>query len=181
MCNIHSQKLNDQLDALQNLPENDNEEDENEHALSPNISDLDAVGLIGGRSRGISKAESYVPEPLNIESVDEDATDFFSLSGSNLKADRSSVTCTRQSNGGEGHSAFGTQYVSRGRVEWMIKIDSGHSIRIGVCGTTTDCTDRDFTSTKYGYGYGDDGNIYFGGSHIEYHDGFKAGTLTLMS
>merc|ERR1712154_722043 len=29
----------------------------------------------------------------------------------------------------------------------------------------------------YGYGYGDDGNIYFGGSHIEYNDGFKAGDI----
>merc|ERR1711933_701527 len=154
-------------------------EDNNDEMLTtPNstASEIDAVGLIGGRLRGLSKAESKVPEPLSIESVDEDATDFFSLSGSNLKTDRSSVTCTRQSNGNSAHSAFGTQLVARGRIEWMIKIESGHSIRIGVCGST-DSVDRLFTETKYGYGSGDDGNIYFGGSHIEYNDGFKAGDI----
>ena len=34
-----------------------------------------------------------------------------------------------------------------------------------------------FTDTAYGFGYGDDGNIYFGGSLIEYNDGFKAGDI----
>merc|ERR1712130_290667 len=169
---IYSQKLNDQLDALHNL------EGEEVEVQSSKGSELDTVGLIGGRSRGLSCAESKVPEPLSIESVDEDATDYFSLSGSNLKTDRSSVTCTRSNTSNMAHSAFGTQYVSRGRIEWMLQIESGHSIRIGVCGSTTNkIVDRDFTSTKYGYGYGDDGNIYFGGSHIEYNDGFKAGDI----
>ena len=214
---VHSQKLNEQLDALQNMDEEDYE-DEPETEPASTGSDLDAVGLIGGRSRGLSKAEQKVPEPLSIESVDEEATDYFSLSGSNLKTDRSTVTCTRQSNGSSSHTAFGTQLVSRGRIEWMIKIDTGHSIRIGVCGQT-ESVDRNFTETKYGYhalylsllsqwvltiicikytsfnplvlinqfltkihtlsryGYGDDGNIYFGGSHIEYNDGFKAGDI----
>ena len=90
------------------------------------------MGLIGGRSRGLSIGVDSVPQPLSIETVDEEATDYFSVSGSNLKADRCSVTCTRSSD--SVHSAFGTQLVSRGRIEWMIQIESGHSIRIGVCG-----------------------------------------------
>mmetsp|Transcript_38505 Transcript_38505/g.34062 ORF Transcript_38505/g.34062 Transcript_38505/m.34062 type:complete len:849 (+) Transcript_38505:175-2721(+) len=170
------QKLNEQLDALQNMDEEDYNNENGTEATGTSHNELDAVGLIGGRSRGLSKAEQKVPEPLSIESVDEEATDYFSLSGKNLKTDRSTVTCTRQSNGSSSHSAFGTQLVSRGRIEWMIKIDTGHSIRIGVCGST-ESVDRNFTETKYGYGYGDDGNIYFGGSHIEYNDGFKAGDI----
>eukprot|EP01083_Nonionella_stella_P185006 673442_1 len=177
----YGQKLNDQLDALQNISNSDDEEEEKNSNLSTNNHnnhhELDTVGLIGGRSRGLSKGGNAAPPPLSIEKIDEDATDYFSLSGSNLKTARSSVTCTRNNASGSIHSAFGTQLVSRGRIEWMIKIDTGHSIRIGVCGTTQDSTDRPFTETKYGYGYGDDGNIYFGGSHIEYNDGFKAGDI----
>eukprot|EP01083_Nonionella_stella_P089362 249347_1 len=159
--------------ALQNMCD---EEEEEESVVVAAAEPLDAVSLIGGRSRGMSKAESKAPEPLSIESVDEDASDYFSLSGSNLKTDRNAVTCTRGT-GKEGHSAFGTQLVSRGRIEWMLRIETGHSIRIGVCGSLANATDRVFTETKYGYGYGDDGNIYFGGSHIEYHNGFKAGDI----
>merc|ERR1719474_1256773 len=137
--------------------------------------EVDPVGLIGGRARGLSMGtDHHMPEPLTIETVDDDATDFFSVSGSNLKADRCSVTCTRES--GVVHSAFGTQLVARGRIEWMIQIDGGHSIRIGVCGSTTK-GDQLFTDTAYGYGYGDDGNIYSGGSSVEHNDGFKAGDI----
>lgn len=171
----YGQELNTQLDELHNLTEEDYSKEEKEEAIAAITGNTDAVGLIGGRSRGQSQADANAPEPLSIETKEEDATDYFSLSGSNLKTDRSSVTCTRQTNG-SAHSAFATQLVSRGRIEWMIKVDTGHSIRIGVCGST-DSTDRDFTQTKYGYGYGDDGNIYFGGSHIEYNDGFKAGDI----
>ena len=161
---------------MDNINMSEEEYDKEPSDLGSSSKEIDAVGLIGGRSRGLSKQEQKVPEPLAIESVDEEATDYFSLSGSNLKTDRQTVTCTRQSNGNSSHSAFGTQLVSRGRIEWMIKIDTGHSIRIGVCGQT-ESVDRNFTETKYGYGYGDDGNIYFGGSHIEYNDGFKAGDI----
>jgi len=172
----YGQKLNEELDKLQNMTEEDYENEEEEEKSVSATKEIDAVGLIGGRSRGMSTAEkSKVPEPLSIESVDEDATDYFSLSGTNLKASGTSVTCIRQTNG-TAHTAFATQLVSRGRIEWMLKIDTGHSIRIGVCGQT-ESVDRDFTQTKYGYGYGDDGNIYFGGSHIEYNDGFKAGDI----
>eukprot|EP01084_Bolivina_argentea_P110594 197427_1 len=180
-------KLSDQLDKLSSMTESDlnadSEEEENKKNMnnesssssSKNKDVLDSVGLIGGRSRGLSKAEQKIPEPLSIETIDDDATDFFSISGSNIQTSRSTVTCSRQSSNGA-HSAFGQQLVSRGRIEWMLKIEVGHSIRIGVCGET-ESTDRVFTETKYGYGYGDDGNIYFGGSHIEYNDGYKSGDI----
>ena len=131
---------------------------------------LNDVNLIaGGRDRGFSV--DHVPEPLSIETMDEEATDYFSVSGSNLKADRCTVTCTRES--GVVHSAFGTQLVSRGRIEWMIHIESGHSIRIGVCGSTASA-DQMFTDNAFGYGYDADGSLFFGGNEMEYNDGFKA-------
>ncbi len=70
-------------------------------SLSTSVSlEVDAVSLIGGRGRGLSvgmDSRSVVPEPLAIETMDDDATDFFSVSGNNLKADRCEVTCTRSS------------------------------------------------------------------------------------
>merc|ERR1712190_267688 len=57
-----------------------------------------------------------------------------------------------------------------------IQIDSGHSIRIGICGSTAK-GDQVFTGTASGYGYGDDGTICTGGNVMDYNDGFKAGDI----
>jgi len=173
--------LEDQLEKLEHLKSDESDEQpEEERSLSHHSDHMDPVGLIGGRSRGLSEMDSKVPEPLSIESVEEGASDFFSLCGTNLKTDRSSVTCTRSSNNNSVHSAFGTQLVSRGRIEWMLCVESGHSVRIGVCGLSSDgASDGSalFTDTQYGYGYGDDGSIYYGGSRVEYNAGFKAGQI----
>merc|ERR1712013_664660 len=177
------ERLEDQLEKLENLKSDESDGDdqpEEERSLSHHSDHMDPVGLIGGRSRGLSEMESKVPEPLSIESVEEGASDFFSLCGGNLKTDRSSVTCTRSANTNTAHSAFGTQLVSRGRIEWMLCLESGHSVRIGVCGLSSDgASDGSalFTDTQYGYGYGDDGSIYYGGSRVEYNEGFKAGQI----
>eukprot|EP01084_Bolivina_argentea_P059531 108733_1 len=76
------------------------------------------------------------PEPptIHIESVDEDSsTDYFSICGNNLKCDGNSVRCVRQSN--SFHSAFGIQLITIGRkIDWIVRIDKGHSIKIGICG-----------------------------------------------
>jgi len=179
----YDERLEDQLEKLENLKSDESDADdqpEEERSLSHHSDHMDPVGLIGGRSRGLSEMESKVPEPLAIESVDEGASDFFSLCGGNLKTDRSSVTCTRSSNGNAVHSAFGTQLVSRGRIEWMLQLESGHSVRIGVCGLSSEAEldgSALFTDTQYGYGYGDDGSIYYGGSRVEYNEGFKAGQI----
>eukprot|EP01083_Nonionella_stella_P157782 512637_1 len=125
----------------------------------------------------LSNSEQKSKELLLSESSDEDANTSFNLSGSNLKLDGNTVTCVRNTTKEQGHSAFGAQLLSSGGMEWTIRIKTGHSICIGVCGSAKTAKNALFTETKYGYGYGDDGRKSVGGVYSRYHYGFKEGDI----
>ena len=129
----------------------------------------------GGKSKSKSKSKDHGPEPITVPvKDDEESSDYFSISGHNLSTEKPQIlSCIRQEKSVP-HTGFGAQLVTHGRTEWILRVTNGHHIIIGVCGTTQH-SDGLFTNYEYGFGYGDDGNIYMNGGYIEYNNGYKSG------
>jgi len=135
---------------------------------------LDIIG--GGRGRGASMNEvPKVPASIEISTKDEEASDTFIMSGHNLKIDPHEVTCIREAKNSI-HSAFGAQVITHGRMEWYLEIEHGFHMIVGISGVTH-TTQEIFINSEYGYGYGDDGKIYYNKCFIEYNYGYKRGDV----
>ena len=171
-----------ELESSNSDNDDDNNNNDNNKKKDKKGNNDISVDIIGGRGRSKSRhiggsdivANTKPPEVVIVESKnnDNEMSDFFNKSGSNIKTESDIVTCIRNVNNNSMQSAFGVQIINNGKIEWKIKILKGNSIRIGVCGVT-DIGDEIFTNNKYGYGYGDDGNLYFCGNQIDYGDGYK--------
>ncbi len=83
-------------------------------------------------------------EPPSIQ-IDYSSTDYFSLCGNNLKCDVStgSIRCVIQNN--SIHSAFAVQLITSRKIDRIIRIDKGHSIKIGICRKRMIAMDNIFT------------------------------------
>ncbi|ETO13117.1 hypothetical protein RFI_24258, partial [Reticulomyxa filosa] len=164
---------------------NNNDEDSNNNNEDDRVNvfnemDMEDEEEVRRRSRSASGVNGAlppidVPERVEVEEKDDDSTDTFVIAGNNLICESDTVTCTKEAKGVR-NSAFGAQVVTHGRMDWMLRVEKGHSVRVGVSGATH-FTGEDYTDSQYGYGYGDDGSIYCHRSLIEWGEGFKSGDV----
>ena len=106
-----------------------------------------------------NKENNSKPGRIEVSKKDEDMVDSFMSYGSNINCIEGSKLICIRSQDNIRHSAFGAQIISDGKMFWKLKVEQGHSIKIGISGVSS-TSNEDFTSSKYGYGYGDDGCIY---------------------